>query len=113
MSRLRRSLPLLFLIVALVTTTAHAAPNFYYQKVSASQTNSAITFGFPAGQVSLVSDGASDNCFYEFTSSTATTSSPQIKSTEFFNWFFPGDGVSSMGIICSSGQTATVRVYAK
>jgi hypothetical protein len=85
-------------------------PLEYVTSVAATQANTAVSFGFNAVDVLVVNDGANE-IFITFASSTATTSKFQLNTTESFTMHFTSP-VQGMGIICSSGETATVRVGA-
>jgi hypothetical protein len=81
----------------------------YVASVSATQTNSAVDFGFPAGRIIVANDGA-DDVYVTFVSTTSTTSKFPIHSGEAFT--LNGMQTSGIGLICASGKTATVRVGA-
>lgn len=90
--------------------TAWNGPLEYATIVSATQTSTAVSFGFNAYNVVVINDG-SNEIFITFASSTSTTSKFQVNSGETFSARFDS-AVQGMGIICSSGETASVRVGA-
>ena len=91
------------------------------KSLSVSQT--VTSYSFPSGtkKVLVISDGASDACYYRLfhnaeTSADATasaTTSVQIKSGESKSYPAPdppGTAWRTISAICSSGQTATFRI---
>lgn len=95
-------------------------PTQYAQTVSVTATNTAITFGFDAFDVLIVNDG-SNEVFVQFGATTATsgTSSStavnangmQVLSGESIALHFTSP-VQGVGIVCSSAETASVRLGA-
>ena len=118
---MRRTLAVL-LAVLTAASVVGAAYQAYSTTVSATQTNSAVAFGFTAKQVLVINDG-SNEVFIDLTDTTAvadTTDSTNVEikagSAISFAWDARTDptldGWTGMGVICSSGETATVRVTA-
>jgi hypothetical protein len=85
----------------------------YNTPISASDTNTAVNFGFNATQLVLRNDGP-NSVFLNFTSTTATTSSFELKNGEALSLSVERSsaGWGFLGAICSAGETATVRILA-
>jgi hypothetical protein len=79
----------------------------YYELVSASDENTAVSFGF-TGQVVVTNDGPND-VYVSLVGTTATTSDFQLKMGETLA---PEDPTSGIGLICATAESATVRVLA-
>jgi hypothetical protein len=122
------SLAIAAAVLSLFIAPAHAANAVqqYSASVSATQTNSAVTFtdqsaaAFSAYTVTVVNDGG-DDIYVNFSSTTATAGTNkevQLKSGESYtanriardgtDWV----GFSGIGVICATGKTATARVTA-
>jgi len=85
----------------------------FYEEVSVSDTNSVVTINPPASEVTIVHDGA-DAVFFTLNGSPATTSDAKIKSSEQIAFVELRLGrIEEVNLICDSGETATVRVYAR
>ena len=90
---------------------------FYYVVVSATDVNSVVTVDIDASDekaftLLLINDGANE-VFVDFNNSIATSADFQLKSGEFINVSTEGGyDIRVFGIICSAGETATVRVLA-
>jgi len=84
--------------------------------VSATQANTVVTFSdsvngaFEAVLITIYNQG-SDEIYVEFRSTTATTSSVPLRSGLTFTYSHP-NGIAGIGIICASGESATVDVAA-
>jgi len=85
----------------------------YDTPVSASDVNTAISFGFTATKVVLKNDGP-NSVFVDFSDSVAATSDFEIKIGETLAISKDGSeaGFTQFGAICSAGQTAVVRTLA-
>lgn len=96
-------------VLALVVPAVHA--ELQGQTVTATQASQTITIGYST--LNVVNDGAGEifvRVFWEGeTEAAATTSSHEIKSGEGFT-FSKEMQIKSISIICSTGETATVRL---
>lgn len=91
---------------------AQGALHEFAATVSATATSSSTPFGFVARDVLVINDG-SNEIFVSFASTTATTSKLKVNSGESIGvTFAPDSGSSGVAIICSTAETATVRVGA-
>jgi hypothetical protein len=84
------------------------------QTVSATQTNSAVTFTTPPGILVLVNDGP-NTVYITLASTTATTIKFALKNGESLSLTFASSlqaAPTGAGFICTAGQTASVRVGA-
>jgi len=109
----------LFGIIALIGTLiaygigpsfSFVGPDEFNQVVSATDANTAISFGFKARDVLIINDGA-DEVFVTLGSTIATLTKFELKVGEAIGITLesPTEG---MGLICNSAETATVRVIA-
>lgn len=91
--------------------------------VSATQTNTAVTFtddtgsnAFSAASVWLKNDDATNEAYICFSGTVAAASAGcgfELKAGESITVNFPSDeGQTGIGVICASGETATVRYLA-
>ena len=106
----RRLLAALCLGIILLTAVLARAVYIkaeYFTAASASQTNTAVTFGFN-GYPLLINDGP-NTVYVSLVGTVATTSDFQLKSGESLA---PIDPTTGVGLICATAETATVRVYA-
>ena len=105
-----KRLLILFLLLALPVVAEMG-----YTEVSAIETAQSVTIA--ARSVLIVNDGSNEIYFRLFrvgdTTGDATTASAQLKSGESINFASDSNSYSSLSIICASGETATVRVYAE
>lgn len=110
----------LVLVAALLALTLPLAPvhgatvQEQIQTVSATQTNTAVTFTVPPGILVLVNDGP-NTVYVTLASTTATTSKFALKIGESLSLTFASDlqaAPTGAGFICTTGQTASVRVGA-
>lgn len=101
------------LLLAALASTTFAAPSQFTQAVSATQTSSTVTFGFEANVVVVNVTGSSE-AFIKFNGTAiADTTGTQILAGRGKRYTFRrNDGVTTMGVICSSGETTTVVVDA-
>ena len=85
----------------------------YNTSISASQTNTAVTFGFNATSLVLKNDGT-NSVFLDFSDTVAATTNFELKNGETLALSVERseNGWPGFGAICSAGQTATVRVLA-
>jgi hypothetical protein len=85
----------------------------YSTPVSATEANTAVTFGFSATSLAIKNDGP-QSVFLDFTDTTAATTNFELKNGETVSLTVDrsGSGWPGFGAICSAGQTATVRVLA-
>jgi hypothetical protein len=92
-----------------------AFTNQYNTSVSATQSNTTVSIGFDPSYLLLINDGANE-VFVNFTGAAATTSSFEIKAGESLGLTSEAEADGYIGsrfdVICSSGETATVRVLA-
>ena len=91
------------------------AANQYDTVLSASQTNTNVSFGFTATKVILINAGP-NSVRLNFQSRTATTSNFELKIGETLSLSVDKDqetGWTGFGAICASGETASVRVMAQ
>lgn len=109
-------------LLALLPCSASAAmvcANYLcYESVSSTQTNSVVTIPTAMGAsitapvaIMLKNDGANET--YWSINSVATSASSELKSGESF--IVDGhvaEAVRTLGVICATGETATVRVWA-
>jgi hypothetical protein len=113
MSRLTppRALALLGLTVLLLLLGSTAWAVFikteFYTAASASQANTAVTFGFQ-GYVLLINDGP-NSVHVSLVGTVATVSDFTLKMGESLS---PQDPTTGIGLICATAETATVRVLA-
>ena len=101
------------LLLLIVTAGAYAqfqGPRQFSQTVSATQTNTAISFGFLASWALVINDGPS-TVYVNFGGTTATTSDFALLSGEFVgpNLANKSEG---LGLITAAATTASVRVLA-
>ncbi len=114
-SKILRTAAVLGALLALAMPASAVTPqNPYVTTVSATQANSTVTFGFDADTVFISNDGANE-IFVRWgavavASATTNVHIPAYKSKSFP--FAPGKGPATVGIICSAGETSTVRVEA-
>ena len=116
-------LSLLFLTVLLLVLPlallAHAGAPFYRQTVSATQTNTVVTFTIPesnneACRVTIANDGTK-TVYVNPNGSVAVvaTSIPVLASEIHFLTTTGAYGcIKTLGLICDTGDTASVRVLA-
>lgn len=86
----------------------------FFSEVSATDSNSQVDFGLAASRLEAINDGV-NSIFITLESNTATTSDLKLYAGERFSWDTQGDPlrkIGRIGIICASGETATVRVGA-
>lgn len=104
--------------LSLAPTPAHAAAsptNPYYISVSATQSNQNVTFAFDSPVLVVLANDGANEIFYKWggTAVAGGTTSVQLPPyTTRYIPFAPGRGPASVGVICSSSETATVRVEA-
>ena len=87
-------------------------PKQFNQSVSATATSQAINFGFNLVHLVIINDGDNE-VFLNLESTTATTSDVKLEVGESLTWNFAEPSrrrPSGIGLICSTGETATVRV---
>lgn len=97
----------LLLLVAAVGI-ADAAISESVTTVAATAVNTTVTFGFEATTVIVINDGANE-VFVTFSSGVATTASVRLNPGESLTWNWR---TTQVGVICSAGETASVRVWA-
>lgn len=110
-----------FIIVLFCFATfAYAGQEEFFQAVSATDTNTTVTIslvqsGNLAHSVTIVNDDESaNNVHYTTSSDVATTDDAYLKPGEA-RTIDSGGGkfpITVIGVICDSGETATVRIYA-
>jgi len=85
----------------------------YFESVSATSTNSAVSFSFPARLLTITNAGP-NRAYFSLVSTTGATSGPYLEPGEFqtFSVANPDNVCTGLGIICDTGETATVRVMA-
>ena len=107
-------------VLLLATGFAIAGPLSYYTEVSATQTNTATSFATPLPQgargVNVWNDGP-NNVWVNpnTTTAVATAGGASVKIAPGTVYQFLVDGgeaITGLGIICATGETATVRVHA-
>ena len=101
----------LIALLALSGLADAARPKEFYQEVSCTQANTVVDFVSPMKQVLLINDGANE-AFFTVASGVATTAKTKLLSGDTLIVSWDGYDVTSIGVICSTGETATVRVYA-
>lgn len=117
------------LLVVLGAVAQAGAHLRHYQSVSATQSNSAITtftdnrsggtsVTFRPYTIVVINDGANEVFADPGDDGVATAAADvEIKAGESVTFVWdsrtPGDGYTSLGLICSTGETATVRVIAQ
>ena len=111
----------LILLVAILLTAAGVAlagQPFYTTTVSATQTNTTVDLKTNLGQdvhsLLVINDGANE-IFINIQTGVATTADFRIEPTDAPYIFTSGGGefaLNTIGIICSSGETASVRLLA-
>lgn len=82
-----------------------------YTTVSATQANSVVTFGFNPARVVVINDGANE-VFVSLAASIATTSDIRLNANEVRTFDALTFALPTLGVICSTGETASVRVIA-
>jgi hypothetical protein len=108
------SAALAILALALLPGYAQAVEAPYYITVNATATNSTVTFGFKPCELVVANDGANE-IFIAFDAAAvaAATTAPQIPAYRGKRIkFAEGRGPTTLGVICSAAETATVRVEA-
>lgn len=106
----RRALAMGLLTIIVLTAMAARAvfiKQEYFAAVSATDVNTAVSFGFN-GYVLLINDGA-DSVYVSLVGTTATTADFELKSGESLA---PSDPTTGVGLLCATSDTATVRVFA-
>lgn len=104
-------------MIALIPALCWAGLPVYYTQVSASDANTTVTvslsaFSNQALTVTVANDG-SNEVFVNTNGSTATTANLKILAGEIHKFTADaGMGITTIGIICSAGETSTVRVFA-
>lgn len=104
----------LLLFLLLIPIVSWAGLPMYYREVSATQTNTTVTFTLiPSDNkvfaVTLKNDG-SNEVFFNSNGPTATTSSAKLLAGESIV-LRSRSAITVMGLICSAGETTTVRVF--
>jgi hypothetical protein len=109
---------LLLLAVLSVGLLASPAPAATVQEqittISATQTNSALTFAVPPGILIIINDGP-DAAYVTVASTTATAAKFLLRKGESLAFPFISEtqaAPTGMGVICATGQTASIRVGA-
>lgn len=101
------------LALALAAPIAHAVPQTYSTSFTATATNATKSFGFTATSVLVKNNGANEIFVHFNGAATAATTSVYIgpnTGREFK--FAASEGVVSVGVICSGGETALATVEA-
>ena len=120
---MKRTLALIALLAAMACAVNASAAmictgNLCAEKVSATATNSVVTFpGNPAGGGSVDQDAvviynAGANEIFVAANAVATTSSVEIPSGTTLALTGKAGRLATLGIICSTDETATVHVWA-
>ena len=115
---LRRFLFLVFVVGFVMT--ANAGQEEFFEVVSATDVNTTVTISLTqalglAHSVTIVNESTStDEVYYDMSDGVATTSNAYLepgesRTIDSGNGKFP---IASIGLICDTGETATVRVYA-
>jgi hypothetical protein len=124
-----KKLLLLAVVLAVIVTSSSAGTGLIYNAdVSVTQTNTQVAFadtgsggigvGFKAMSILVRSLSSSANtCYLDLRDRVASTSDIALEPGGSIGFSFPptsqpADGWDGMGMICSSGQTATFRVTA-
>jgi hypothetical protein len=90
----------------------------YSATVSVTATSAPISFGFPSTSGFVHNDGANEVwvCVTGKTATAGSNNEIQLKPYESLTWGAEEpdgwEGLSGVGVICSSAETATVRVVA-
>ena len=79
-----------------------------YSSVSATATNTRTDLADPCYDVLILNDGANE-VFVDLFDGIATTSDMQVKSGESIS--INNIATTSIGLICSTAETATVRIW--
>lgn len=100
-------------MILAVAGTAAGAPLLYSTAFEATATNATKAFGFTATTVIVKNNGANE-AFVRFNgAATTTTTSIYIAPNTGRRFFFTqSEGVVSVGVICSGGETANVTIEA-
>ena len=108
-----RKLVLGLLVSLLFTPLLLPQSQQYNTSVSATSTNTAVTFGFNATSLVLKNDGA-NSVFLDFSDTVAETTNFELKNGETLALSVERseNGWPGFGAICSAAETATVRVLA-
>jgi hypothetical protein len=115
-----RTLSILLLLLAalavglLASSSPAATVQEQYATLSATQTNTALTFATPPGILIIINDGP-DAAYVTLASTTATVSKFLLRKNESLALPFISDtqaAPTGMGVICATGQTASIRVGA-
>jgi hypothetical protein len=101
--------------LALVPAFAATPQSPYVATVAATQANTTTTFSFDTAETVFISNDGANEIYVRWgavavAAATTNIQIPAYKSKSFT--FAPGQGPGSVGIICSGGETATVRVEA-
>lgn len=99
----------LAVLVAPAKTQTTFPTEFANNAVAVTATNQFLNFGFDASVVTIVNDGTNE-IFFSF-SLVATTSKFKLNSGESWSGEVPSPS-RGVALICSSAETATVRVGA-
>ena len=100
--------------LAVLACTALAVEPPYNIQVAATAANTVVTFGFKPCEIIVTDDGANESFVrWDAAAVAAGTTSIQIPAYRGKRFTFAeGRGPSTMGVICSGAETATVRVEA-
>ena len=103
------------LLIFLISSLSFAQSGQQYStSISATSTNTSVSFGFNATSIVLKNDGAA-SAFVNFSSPTATITNFELKVGETLSVSIDKDnnsGWTGFGIICAPATTATVRILA-
>lgn len=108
----------LALLAILLAAGVSSGLELYYEKVSASQTNSTVSItltatGNKAVQALIANDGPNEIYVDVGGDGVATTANAEIPAGKEYSFTMPGNqSIDAIGIICDTDETATVRVYA-
>ncbi len=113
LKNMTRALLVALLALALMPT-AQAAERPYNIQVAATAANTTVTFGFQPCTLVVSNDGANEAFLrWNAVAVAAAVTNVQVPAYRGKTFKFPaGAGPSTMGVICSGAETATVRVEA-
>jgi hypothetical protein len=111
---------LVFLLSLFVVSSAYAGQEEFFEEVSATDTNTNVAISLTqsndkAHSVTIVNDDQStDEVYYDTSDGVATTDNAYLKPGESRTIDSGGGAfpITNVGIICDTGETATVRVFA-
>ena len=105
----RRAIALGLLLALLMGARLEAEPRTFHQTVDVTDTSQLITFGFFIHHLVLISDGDNE-VFWTITAATATAADIELKNGEVISMSAKDNPMSTVALIATSMETATIRV---